>query len=403
MMNEPNEICETISPANEAQNTSQDSVVPDDIPTPKPHKKRRLSRVVLGFYAFFAVSLAFFIVCLCSPAFADGFNRTASAAIRTVLAHLTGWLPFSLAEYLLLLAPIVLFLLIRYGVKHFSSSWRDVGRYCLSLLSVLALVGGLFLSAFAPGYHGSTLDQKLGLEKREVSTKELYDTARVLVSQMERELDEISFSPSGFSIMPYTLDEMNDRLLLAFDTVSAAHDFLPVLKSRVKPVMMSEAMSYTHITGVYTFFTGEANLNVAFPDYTIPYTAAHELAHQRGVAREDEANFVAFLVCIAAEDAYIRYCGYRNLYDHVISALYEADPSQYAKLNGYVPRAIRREQSAYSAFFDPYRDSAASQVTETVNDTFLTIQGTEGTKSYGMVVDLAVAYYRLPDEATSKK
>ena len=30
---------------------------------------------------------------------------------------------------------------------------------------------------------------------------------------------------------------------------------------------------------------------------------------------------------------------------------------------------------------------------EVVNDTYLKFQGTEGTKSYGMVVDLAVAYY----------
>ena len=370
---------------------------------PSPHKKPRLARVCLVFYLLFFLAAALFVVCVCSPAFADGLNRTVSAMIRAFLAHLTGWIPFSLAEYLLLLVPLILAVLIGYGMKRYADSWRDVGRYCASLLSVLALVGAIFLSAFAPGYHGSTLDEKLGLDKREVSTKELYDTARVLVSQMERELDEISYSTGGFSVMPYGLDEMNDRLLVAYERVSAEHEFLPVLKSRLKPVMISEAMSYTHITGVYSFFTGEANLNVAFPDYTLPYTAAHELAHQRGVAREDEANFVAFLVCIASEDAYIRYCGYRNLYDHVISALYEADPVQYGKLWEYVPQAIRREQTAYSQFFDKYRDSAASTVTETVNDTFLTIQGTEGTKSYGMVVDLAVAYYRVPDQATSKK
>lgn len=375
--------------------------VPEQIPTPAG--KRRFPRIFLAFYLLFVLSAVLFTVCVCSPAFADGMNRTASAAIRAALSYLTGWIPFSLAEYLLLLAPLIVVVLVVYGMKHYADSWRDVGRYCAALLSVLALVGAIFLSAFAPGYHGSTLDEKLGLDKREVSTKELYDTARVLVSQMERELDEVSYSINGFSIMPYGLDEMNDRLLVAYERVSAEHDFLPVLKSRLKPVMISEAMSYTHITGVYSFFTGEANLNVAFPDYTLPYTAAHELAHQRGVAREDEANFVAFLVCIASEDAYIRYCGYRNLYDHVISALYEADPVQYTKLLGHVPRAIRREQSAYSKFFDQYRDSVASAVTETVNDTFLTIQGTEGTRSYGMVVDLAVAYYRVPDEATSKK
>ena len=50
--------------------------------------------------------------------------------------------------------------------------------------------------------------------------------------------------------------------------------------------------------------------------------------------------------------------------------------------------------AAYSAFFDKYRENVAANVTETVNNTYLTMQGTPGTKSYGMVVDLAVAYLR---------
>ena len=50
--------------------------------------------------------------------------------------------------------------------------------------------------------------------------------------------------------------------------------------------------------------------------------------------------------------------------------------------------------SAYSKFFDKYRENIAEKVSDKVNDTFLTINGTEGVKSYGMVVDLAVAYYK---------
>ena len=120
--------------------------------------------------------------------------------------------------------------------------------------------------------------------------------------------------------------------------------------------MLSELMSYTHITGVYTFFTGEANINVAFPDYTIPYTAAHELAHQRGIAREDEANFVAFLVCNESDDPYIRYSAYLNLYEYVASSLYSADPELYFDVRYTIPLDIRREMAAYSDFFEKYRD-----------------------------------------------
>ena len=55
---------------------------------------------------------------------------------------------------------------------------------------------------------------------------------------------------------------------------------------------------------------------------------------------------------------------------------------------------MRSELRAYSAFFDKYRDSAVSEVSGAVNNAYLQMQGTEGTRSYGLVVDLAVAYYK---------
>ena len=194
--------------------------------------------------------------------------------------------------------------------------------------------------------------------------------------------------------MPYTVEQMSDELVATYNEASEEYPFLQKMTSRVKPVMLSEAMSYTHITGVYSFFTGEANINVAFPDYTIPFTAAHELAHQRGIAREDEANFVAFLICTRSDDAYIRYSGYLNMYEYVASALARADRKLYAKVSAALCLEVNHEMTAYSLFFEKYRDSTASTVSEAVNNTYLTLQGTEGTASYGMVVDLAVAYYK---------
>lgn len=355
--------------------------------------KPRLPRICRIIYIIFAVSAVLYGICFFSASFADFMNRYVSSVLRWILAHLTNWIPFSLAEYLILFLPVLLVVLVRYGIRRHTESWRQVGIYCLTILSILALVLAIFFSAFAPAYKGTTLDQKLNLNRRKVSAQELYYTADILARRMELEYASLPFGQDGFSIMPYGISEMNDLLLDAYDVTSKQYPFLQRLNSRVKPVMFSEAMSYTHITGVYTFFTGEANLNVAFPDYTLPYTAAHELAHQRGIAREDEANFMAFLVCIASDNGYIRYSGYRNLYDHVISALYQASPTLYQEVQRSLPDAIRAEQKAYSDFFEKYRDSVASNVSESVNNAFLVIQGTEGTKSYGMVVDLAVAYY----------
>ena len=354
----------------------------------------RLPRAVKIIYAVSLACVPLYVAFLVSESFSDFFNRYISSYLRAVLAHLTGFIPFSFAEFALMLLPVWIILITRFITRRYGDTVRELISGAVCVCSALAIIFACFTVGFAPAYRGSTLDKKLGIERCDVSADELYETALILAQMAEAEAKNVSFGKDGFSVMPYNYADMNKKLIDAYDTVCDEHSFVQRLNSRLKPVMLSEAMSYTHITGVYTFFTGEANINVAFPDYTVPFTAAHELSHQRGIARENEANFMAFLVCISSEDAYIRYCGYVNMYEYVASALMSADSSLYSEAYTALPLTVKRELAAYSDFYQKYRDSAASNVSETVNDTFLKLHGTEGTKSYGMVVDLAVAYFK---------
>ncbi len=365
----------------------------EDITTPKA-KKLRLPLGVKVICAVAAACIPLYVTFLFWEGFADFFNRYISSFVRAFLANLTGLIPFSLAEYALLLIPLWVFIITRIITRRFGDSGWELLSGAICICSALAIVFTTFTLGFAPAYRCSTLDKKLGMERSDVSAEELYDTALILIEHVNEEATQVSYGSDNFSVMPYTVGEMNDKLIAAYRDFCEEHDFVQDLDSNLKPVMLSEAMSYTHITGVYTFFTGEANINVAFPDYTIPFTGAHELSHQRGIARENEANFMAFLVCIRSEDAYIRYSAYLNMYEYVMSALRRADPSLYTNAYYELEPIVRRELSAYSEFYNKYRDSAASNVSEAVNDTFLKLHGTEGTKSYGMVVDLAVAYFK---------
>ncbi len=129
-------------------------------------------------------------------------------------------------------------------------------------------------------------------------------------------------------------------------------------------------------------------------------SAAHEMSHQRGVAREDEANFVSFLVCTSSDDPYIRYSGYLDMFTEVRDKLYSADHDMYTALMNKVPTKIRGELNSYSLFFDKYRENVAATISDKVNDTYITSHGQEaGIKSYGLVVDLLCAYMLYGDGA----
>lgn len=357
-------------------------------------KQERLCPLCIVSLALSAVCLGLSLAFRFSQPFAELFNQAVSAPLRCLLAAVTTPIPFSLAECLLLLTPVFLFLLIRHAVRYHAHSWRAVGRYTLEVISLVCVLFILFTLTFGAPYFTASIDSqdKLDLDRRELSTEDLFHSSMYLAEQVSKQAPLVLFEHQDFSHMPYSYRTLNDKLNAAYETFCEQYPFVDSFYSYAKPVMLSEPMSYTHITGVYSFFTGEANVNVNFPDYTLPFTAAHELAHQRGIAREDEANFIAYLVCISSEDAYIRYSGYLNMFEYVSSALYQADKELYYEVRSALPVAVRYELNAYSNFFDRYRDSTAGQISSTVNDSYLKLQGTEGTRSYGLVVDLAVAY-----------
>ena len=342
-----------------------------------------------------ALSLMIYIIAVISPAFAAGFNGSVGAFVRRVLAALTSLLPFSLAEILIYSIPLILIAVGIYAWRRHCDTWGQMLRYLLSLVSVISILFSLFVFSFGTGYHTETLDRRMGLTVGAVTAEDLRQTAESLVAAIAVNAAEVTFREDGFSVMPYELDVMTEKLLEAYGAVCVDYPFIQSLNSRIKPVLASKAMSHTHITGVYTYYTGEANVNTHFPDYTLPFTAAHELAHQRGIARENEANFVAFLVSRAARDPYIRYCAYLNMYEYVANALYIADPEAYRAVSATLPETVKGELRAYAAFFAEFSDSAIADVSNAVNDTYLKLNGNEaGTASYGLVVELAVAYHR---------
>lgn len=363
----------------------------DNIITEK-RKFKRLQPKYIALLIIAAVSLSFHIITRYSTSISDFFNFSISNFIRGLLAVITSVVPFSLGETVVIILPVLmLVLLVTVIIKPLSDKAFSKVIYRLSVL-VVGLYS-LFVISLAPAYGSSTADVLFDITDAPLSKEELKTAAFILSEKTNSLADEINYSYGSFSKMDTDLDGLTDKLLDAYDSLEDKYEFIGNFKSRLKPIALSEPMTYTHISGVYTYYTGESNLNTNFPDYTIPFTAAHEMAHQRGFARENEANFVAFLVCLESNDPYIRYSGYLNMLEYVNGPLYSVSPQDYFDVLRSLDIRVRCELVEYSEFFDKYRESTASKVSGTINDTYLKSQGIEeGEKSYGLVVDLAVNY-----------
>ncbi len=369
------------------------------------NKKFRITDYVpiwsMVLFAIAICALTVELIAKADVAFADAINESTGKVIRLILAKSTSFIPFSLAETFLLCSPVLIAILVILVIRAGNRSLRSLIKFTAGILSLITLIYSTFIFGFGTGYYGKTIDEKLGFDRRDVSAQELYDTARLLLSGAEKELENVTFPEGTYSSMTFSYTEMNEKLNRAWDVVCEKYPCFQSFHSNTKPVMLSGIWTYTHTSGVYSFFTGEANVNVNYPDFIIVSSAAHEMAHQRGVAREDEANFASFLVCINSDDPYIRYSGYLDMFREVRDKLYSADKDLYNKLISEMSAETKNEIYSFSKFFDKYRENVAATVSNKVNDTYITSHGQEaGIKSYGLVVDLLCAYMLYGDGAT---
>lgn len=168
----------------------------------------------------------------------------------------------------------------------------------------------------------------------------------------------------------------------------AAIDFAP---PRFPP-LAGGWMTRAGIGGIYIPFTGEPHVNREPPDASLPFTMAHEMAHQRGVAPEDEANFIAWLACRGAGSPAIRYSAALHAYGSALRAYYRVAPDSAVALSQrLLDRGPRADRRAIRDFWDRH-EGATSEVASRLNDAYLkTNAQTAGIESYGLMVDLLIA------------
>ena len=160
-----------------------------------------------------------------------------------------------------------------------------------------------------------------------------------------------------------------------------------------KALVFSEPFSAMDFTGFFFPFTGEANLNVHCPAMYLGSTIVHEMAHLRGIASEQECNFLAVLVCETSGDAAYEYSGALFGFIHLSNALYRADRQAWEALHEELTMEVRMDLHYNNLYWDQF-ESATGDISHEVYDRFLKGYGEEsGIQSYGEVVDLLVAYY----------
>ena len=346
---------------------------------------------IVSFVLFFISAILYAIACV-SRTFADALNSTVSVALRYVLGAISSILPFSLFELLLVLIVPILVIVVVFSVRA-ARSRRSAIRFLCSVLCVLSLIATSYIYTLGVGYRTTELSEKLGLDTEDApSTDDLYAVSVFVRDQVNELSSRVTYS-DGEGQMEYSMLELSRKISCAYAAMNGEYSLCADHFTRAKPIVFSTVMSDAGITGIYSFFTGECNINMEYPDYNLPFTVAHEFAHARGFGRENEANFLAFLVCTYSDDDFVRYSGFLNLYGYLSSALYRADPELYKTLHSELSLEALGDMRLSAAVSAEHSGSLLGKINDKANDLYLKSNGTDGVVSYGYVVELAVAYY----------
>ena len=324
------------------------------------------------------------------------YGQRIGPLIGWVLARATGWLPISLAEWVLLLAII-----------HWLGRWitasrldgaraRALGRATALNLREFSIVLAAFVLVFGLQYRRPPLAERMDWDS-EIPTGLLLHCAESSVGEVNllyRELhgSDDAGEPTGFDDGFGRTDRALERawpdVAREFRLGSAAG----WTRGRSKGLLISPLLARLGLSGFYFPWTGEANRNRDVPAMRQAHVAAHEKAHQRGIAREDEASFLGWAVARRSEDPLARYSAAMYAHRRFVIALRMVDPQRASELVAARVPGVQRDVNDLYGYWIRHQ-GRATEIAESMNDRYLRSHNIpDGTLSYGRSLRLLLLY-----------
>ena len=227
------------------------------------------------------------------------------------------------------------------------------------LLAVSLYVSTLGVSFFKPS------------EKSSVGTDELISAAEVLVGELARRDAEYIDSA----------DALSEELYLAYLKVQPKNaDILPI-KPNIKLFRGESLFSSLGIYASYSFLSSEVILNPAAPEYTKPFSAAHECAHLFGISKEDEASLAAYIVLSESDNAAFSYSAQLCALEYILDEIRIKNKAAYLDAVAALPKRVRDELALGESFVG-LSGNGLGDASRDLNDAVLSIFDSDGAESY---------------------
>lgn len=345
-----------------------------------------------------AILIFLVIIIKFSSAFSGFIERNYSNGIYPVISKiqrfLFGWIPFSLGD--LLYAFFILFILIKIwrlirtlAARKFSRQYFLTGLKQIAFFLLLVYV--LFYLLWGLNYSRRGIARQLNLKMTTYSVGELDTLTNILESRVNFYAKQVTPEQrDSFNRKRNLFHEANE----AYKIAKNYYSFLSYQPRSIKPSIYSYAGNVLGFEGYYNPFSGEAQVNTTIPVFEQPFVACHEIGHQVGYGKENEANFAGFLACRLHPSPSFRYSVYFDMYSYAIDELYRADSVKAKMYIDSLNPQVRKDFKELRAFFNKYKNPVEPIITWIYGKYLQANNQPAGKRTYSEVIAFLIAYQR---------
>lgn len=328
----------------------------------------------------------------------DWVERNYSRGIYPVIAKLQrflfGWIPFSIGDvfygFLILVIFYKTFSLFKtifrkqFTRQYFITGLQQIIFFFLFVYVFFNLFWGL-------NYNRKGIAHQLDLAVKPYSLTDL-DTVTGIIQE------RVNYY-AGF-VTEAQRDSFDKKKILfkssvqAYKEAAAQYPFLKYVNRSVKPSLFSYLGNYLGFQGYYNPFSGEGQVNTTVPRFLEPFVTAHEMAHQLGYAKENEANFVGFLACRAYDNNAFRYSVYYDMYNYALGEVFLRDTALAKSFQQKAHPQVKKDQKEFRDFYRKYRNPVEPVIMWGYGQFLKANNQPAGKRSYNEVVAWLIAYYK---------
>ena len=313
--------------------------------------------------------------------------------ISSFFRSITGWIPFSLGDILYGLVAAWLIIKFYKGIKALLTKnidWTYFLKKSFSIVIKLLIIYVAFNLLWGINYNRQGISEQLGLKIEKYTTQDLKKITTILVQKV----NENKILIIKDSAVLKTNKEMFDNSAAAYSIIDKKFSFLQYHTVSVKTSLWSFIGNYIGFSGYYNPFTGEAQVNTRGPRFLLPFVTCHEIAHQIGYAKENEANFVGYLAASSTKDSLLLYSTYMDMFLYANRNLYSADSTSATAFAKQLLPEVKNDLNEMRDFTLRHKNFVEPIIRWVYGKYLQSNQQPNGNLSYDEVTGLMIAYYK---------